>query len=151
AQVNYFIGSDPNQWHANVPAYARVKAAQVYRGIDVVYYGSDRQLEYDFNMAPGTDFKAIRLRFDGARRIARDHTGELPIEPAAGQLRHSKPFAYQIVNGVRREVASRFVVSRAREVGFAVGHYDYRLPLIIDPVLNFASLFADSNVTGITL
>src|SRR5262249_27148272 len=54
-KVNYFLGKDPTQWHTNIPTYGRVAYHDVYPGIDLVYYGSDRQLEYDFIVAPGAD------------------------------------------------------------------------------------------------
>ena len=51
--ANYFIGNDPAKWHSGVPTFAKVKYAGVYPGIDLVYYGNQQQLEYDFVVAPG--------------------------------------------------------------------------------------------------
>src|SRR4051794_32947533 len=61
ATSNYFIGNNPADWQTAVPHYARVRYKNVYPGIDVVYYGSDRHLEYDFIVAPGADPKRIEL------------------------------------------------------------------------------------------
>src|SRR5947207_7339241 len=58
---NYFIGNDPKKWRTDVPTYGKVKYQGVYPGIDLVYYGNQRQLEYDFVVAPGADRKAITL------------------------------------------------------------------------------------------
>jgi hypothetical protein len=143
-RTSYFIGKDATEWRSDVANYARVKVEQVYRGIDVVYYGSgQQQLEYDFKVAPGADFKAIRLRFTGARRLLLDESGDLLIETAAGSLRHRKPVAYQQVNGARKDIAARYVVNRRRgvglEVGLAVEDYDKRLPLVIDPELIYST------------
>ena len=61
-KVNYFIGKDPAKWRTDVATYAKVRYEQVYPGIDLVYYGNQRQLEYDFVVAPGADPARIRLK-----------------------------------------------------------------------------------------
>ncbi len=141
SHTNYFIGNDPQQWRGDVTNYAQVKAEQIYGGIDVVFYGSGRQLEYDFNVAPGAGYKAIRLRFSGATRMAIDESGDLVIDTLGGQLRQHKPVAYQLVGGERREIAARYIVRREREIGFDIGTYDRSRPLIIDPVLSYSTFF----------
>jgi len=141
SRTNYFIGSDPTQWRSDVSSYSRVKVEQVYRGVDIVYYGAGRKLEYDFKVTPGADPEPIRLRFAGARSIRLDETGELLVETVAGTLRQGKPVAYQMVEGARLEVAARYVVTGAGDVRFLVGDYDKREWLIIDPVLSYATYF----------
>src|SRR5262245_21371961 len=64
-RVNYLIGSDRSRWHTGVPACARVRSRGVYPGVDLVFYGNGRQLEYDFILEPGSDPRSIRLAFDG--------------------------------------------------------------------------------------
>lgn len=141
-RTNYFIGKGASRWRTGVANYDRVRVEQAYRGIDVIYYGSGQQeLEYDFKVAPGADLKAIRLRFVEARALRLNETGDLLIENPLGMLRHRKPVAYQEVNGVRKEIEARYVVNRRGEVRFDVGHYDESLPLIIDPVLSYATYF----------
>jgi hypothetical protein len=76
AKTNYFTGNDPKKWHANVPTYAKVKYRSVYPGIDLIYYGNQRQLEYDFVVAPGADPRRIWLDLRGARSLARDGAGD---------------------------------------------------------------------------
>jgi len=66
-KVNYFLGKDPTRWRTGVPTYAKVSYAQVYPGIDLLYYGHQRQVEYDFAVAPGADPKAITLLIEGER------------------------------------------------------------------------------------
>ena len=149
--TNYFTGNDPTKWRTNVATYARVCAENVYRGTDVIYYGQSRQLEYDFYLAPEANPEAIRLRFSGAQRVWLDPMGDLRIETTVGEIRHHRPFAYQEVNGSRRQVACRFLERQRHEIGFIVGAYDHSRPLVIDPVLELASILQGSNVTGVGL
>ena len=149
-----FIGNDPKRWQANVPTYSRLRAEQIYRGVDVVYYGAGGRLEYDFNVAPGASCTAIRWRFDGAKRIAVDDSGDLLIDTAAGTTRQAKPVAYQVINGARQAVAARYLLCGRREVRFLVGQYDKRLPLVIDPVLSYATYFgghSDDRINGVAV
>jgi len=95
---NYFIGNDPKKWRTGVPTYAKVKYQSVYPGVDLVYYGNQRQLEYDFVVAPGADAKAIRLKFDGAEKLSVDGaTGDLVLKAGGGEVRFRKPTVYQPV------------------------------------------------------
>src|ERR1017187_6804566 len=63
--VSYFIGNDPKNWRSGIPTYGKVKYPQIYRGVDLVFYGNQRQLEYDFVVAPGADPSRIAWRIDG--------------------------------------------------------------------------------------
>lgn len=146
-RTSYFIGKEASRWQPAVANYERVKVEQVYRGIDLVYYGTgQQQLEYDFKVAPGADLKAIRLRFGGARAVRLSETGDLLIETPEGMLSHRRPIAYQEVNGARMEIEARYVINRRGEVRFDVEHYDESLPLIIDPVLSYGTYFG--SLTG---
>jgi hypothetical protein len=143
--INYFNGNDPAKWRTNVPTFARVKYTEVYRGVDMVYYGNQRQLEYDFIVAPHANPNVIKLKFDGVRKLSVDANGNLILETPGGAIHQNKPVVYQIVNGVQREVAGNYVVRGKREVGFAVGDYDASLPLVIDPVLVYSTYFGGSS------
>jgi photosystem II stability/assembly factor-like uncharacterized protein len=143
-RINYFIGKDEKQWRRNVPNYTRVKVAQVYRGIDVVYYGSGRHLEHDFRVAPGASSRAIRFGFDGAEKVTITPAGELVVKTKLGDIRQFKPVAYQEVGGVREEVDSRYKMRAKRVVGFEMGVYDHNRPLVIDPVLVYSTLIGGS-------
>lgn len=136
---NYFDGSDPGGWQTDVPQFARVRYQQVYPGIDLVYYGRERQLEYDFLLAPGADASNIRLEFKGADSVTIDASGDLLLERAEGRLRQLKPFAYQERGGVRSQVACGYVLTGEGRVAFQLGEYDRRLPLVIDPVLAYST------------
>jgi photosystem II stability/assembly factor-like uncharacterized protein len=143
---NYFIDSNAENWRTDVPQYAGVKYADVYRGIDMIFYGNQSDLEYDFKVAPGADPAAIRVLFDSPLSV--DENGDLVIETGAGQIRQRKPFAYQEVNGAKHQIAARYVL-KGRVVSFRVGGYDKSKPLIIDPVLSYSTyLGASGSETG---
>src|SRR5262249_32333429 len=110
----------------------------VYPGINLVYYGNQDQLEYDFVVAPGADPAAVALSFTGAGQAEIDSQGDLVLQTAAGPVIQHKPLLYQEVNGTRQEVAGNFVLApTTHEVGFAVGAYDRSRPLVIDPKVRY--------------
>jgi hypothetical protein len=142
-RVNYFKGHDARSWHTNVPTYAKVTLAQIYHGIDLVYYGNGGQLEYDFVVAPGADPRAIRLAFatDGAGKPAAPRVsteGDIVLTAGSGEVRLHKPVIYQASGGTRHTVDGHFQVA-GNEVRFAVGAYDTSQPLVIDPVLVYST------------
>jgi hypothetical protein len=134
-KTNYFIGNDAKRWHTNVPMYAKVKYKSVYSGIDLVYYGNQRQLEYDFVVAPGADPRCIQLGVRGARKISRREDGDLVLAMAEGEIRWHKPVVYQGNDGARQEVAARYAIKGKNRVAFEVADYDSRRPLFIDPLV----------------
>src|SRR5439155_1455234 len=91
---NYYIGNDRSKWLENVPNYYKVRSSNMYPGIDVVFQGNDRNLRYDFDAKPGSDPRAIRMAYEGARRVSLDKQGNLVLAMAAGQLVNSKPYVY---------------------------------------------------------
>jgi hypothetical protein len=150
--IHHYRGNDPSAWRTNVRAYERVRYAGVYDGIDLVYYGNQQRLEYDFEVAPGRDPNAIRLRFDGAARVTIDDaTGDLLLHLAAADtvdarpLRQHKPITYQMIDGTRREVESSYVIHPDHTVGFVIGAYDRTAPLTIDPILLYSTLFGGNS------
>ena len=142
---NYFIGNDPAKWRTNIPTYAKVKYEGVYPGVDLVYYGNQGQLEYDFVVAPSADPRLVTLAFEGAREVHIDARGELVLGVEGGEIRQHKPVVYQEVAGVKQEVASRYVMKGKRQVGFRVAAYDPSRPLIIDPVLVYSTYLGGSD------
>jgi hypothetical protein len=132
---NYFMGTDPSKWHTSVPTYAKVKYEGIYSGIDLVYYGNQRQLEYDFIVAPGADPAKIAFDVSGARRIRRNERGDLIFSLGQREIRWRKPVVYQEKNGARRQIAADYSITATNCVGFAVASYDTNLPLYIDPVI----------------
>jgi hypothetical protein len=143
--VNYMVGSDPARWHTNVPNFGRVQYAGVYPGVDLVYYGNGQRLEYDFQVAAGANPGAIRLRFEGTRRLRLDESGNLEIEAANGQIAFHAPVVYQVMDGKRRTVRGRFRLLADNTVGFTLGAYDRSQPLTIDPTLVYSTYLGGSN------
>lgn len=150
-KVNYFVGNDPAHWRRNIPTYGRVRYREVYRGIDLVYYGNQRQLEYDFNVAPGHDAGAIKLRFEGADKVAVDPNGDLLVALGDTTLRQPKPIVYQEVDGERHPVDARYAVNATGEVGFAIGKYDAARPLVIDPTIVYSTCLGGGNGQAIAV
>ncbi|PYV36780.1 MAG: hypothetical protein DMG06_29950 [Acidobacteria bacterium] len=142
---NYFIGSDPKKWRANIPTYAKVKYQNVYPGVDLIYYGNQRELEYDFVVSPGADARTITLRFEGAEQLELDAQGKLALSTVGGQLLLDKPKVYQELAGMRQEIAGDYLLKANNEVTFVVGGYDPQRPLIIDPVLVYSTYLGGSN------
>ena len=112
--------------------------------MDLVYYGNQGQLEYDFIVAPGADPSLVTLAFEGAREVHIDARGELVLGVEGGEVRQHKPVAYQEVAGVKQEVVGRYVMKGTRQVGFRVAAYDPSRPLIIDPVLVYSTYLGGS-------
>jgi uncharacterized repeat protein (TIGR01451 family) len=143
-KVNYFIGKDPKKWRQGIATYAKVKYREVYPGVDLVYYGNQRQLEYDLVVAPGADPQVIHLAFDGVGRMSVDGQGELVMPTRGGELRQRKPYTYQETATGRKEVASRFVLTGERELRFEIGPHDRNLQLVIDPALVYSTYLGGS-------
>ncbi len=143
-RANYFIGNDPSTWHTNIPTYARVICEKVYPGVDMIYHGSQGQLEYDFVVAPGANADRIRLRFEGAQKTAVDSEGNLIVQAKDTEVRHNKPVAYQEADGAREEVCAAFSLFADGTAGFELGEYDRTRELVIDPVLVFSTYLGGS-------
>ena len=135
---NYFIGNDRSQWHAGVKQYARVSYNQVYPGVNLAFHGQQKQLEFDFIVAPGADPKTIRFDVSGAKKISTDSTGNLVLASTAGDVVLHKPVTYQRNENVQQAVDSRFVVAK-NTVSFEVGSYDRSRELVIDPAVTYAT------------
>jgi len=134
---NYFIGNDPAKWHRNIPQFARVNYAGVYPGVDLVYYGNQGQLEYDFRVAPGADPGQIVLNFDGAS--ARLDSGNLVLSTGQGDLLFHAPRIYQQEGNTRKAIAGSFRQLAGNKIGFALGAYDRSRELVIDPTLSYST------------
>ena len=114
----------------------------MYPGIDLIYYGNQSRLEYDFVVAPGADPSVIRMRFDGARSMRTDHDGNLVLSTSAGDIIQQKPVIYQTIDGKREPIAGRFLV-QGRTVAFELASYDHSRSLVIDPVLVYSSFLGN--------
>lgn len=139
--TNYLIGSDPSRWRSGVRSFGRVRYSNLYSGIDLVFYGNQKRLEYDFVVAPGGDPRDIRLRFSGEDAVRIDAQGNLVIRAGATDIVQRAPVIYQEHDGIRRPVLGRYVKVNRHEVGFSIADYDRANTLYIDPVLTFSSFF----------
>jgi Bacterial Ig-like domain (group 3)/Beta-propeller repeat len=148
--VNYFIGNDPKQWRAGIKTYGKVRYSGVYPGVDLVYYGTQGRLEYDFVVAAGASAAPIRLAFAGADAVRVDAHGNLEVSGDGHQVVFEHPVAYQMRDGRRTSVAARYRLS-GETVRFQLGAYDHSKRLIIDPVLSYFSYLGGSgyDVAGI--
>ena len=136
---NYFIGRDSKKWHTGIPTFAGARFANIYPGINLVYRGDQGRLEYDLEVRPGADPALIKLQIDGARRLAIDRARDLVISTPGGNVIQRRPVIYQTVAGQKRAVRGGYVLEDAQTVAFEVGGYDHSLPLVIDPLLTYAS------------
>jgi hypothetical protein len=143
-KVNYYAGNDRKQWREGVATYAKIEYQEVYPGVDMIFYGNQRQLEYDLIVAPDADPGVIRLAFDGVGRLSVDEQGELVLPTLNGELRQRKPVVYQEGAAGRKEISGRFVLTGEREVGFEIGQYDRSRPLVIDPILVYSTYLGGS-------
>jgi Abnormal spindle-like microcephaly-assoc'd, ASPM-SPD-2-Hydin/Beta-propeller repeat len=143
-KTNYFTGSNPKNWHTNVPSYSAVQYKNVYPGVDLLFYGNNQRLEYDFQVAAGADPQQITLHLEGTRTLRTDAGGNLVLATADGPVDLLKPVAYQNVNGARKEIAANYRLGSNNDVTFVLGSYDTHRPLIIDPVLNYSTFLGGS-------
>ena len=135
-KVQYFRGASARR----AATYRKTRFSEVYPGIDVVYYGNQRQLEYDFVVAPHADPDQIRMRLDGAQNVSVSARGDLDIQLADGEISLQKPHVYQDLEGVKQVVASNYRLAANGEVAFELGAYDATRPLVIDPVIIYSTL-----------
>jgi hypothetical protein len=143
-KVNYIFGSNSEDWKTNLPTYRKVRAAGIYKGIDLVLYGNESQLEYDLVLAPGADVKAIALEFKGAQKVTVSKDGDLVLQRDAVNYIQHRPRVYQVRDGRSIEIPARYTVSEKSIVGFEVESYDHGKQLVIDPELAFSALFGGS-------
>jgi len=139
---NYFIGNDPSKWRQDIPLFARVEYQAVYPGVDLVYYGDQGRLEYDFRVAPAADPNQIALHFDGAS--AHIDSGDLILSTDQGDVRFHAPRIYQQDGNAQREISGSFRQIAQNRIGFTVGAYDRSRELVIDPILSYSTYLGGS-------
>src|SRR5579859_327394 len=168
---NYFIGNDPSQWRTNVANYSQVRYREAYPGVDLVYYGNQQQLEYDFVVAPGADARVIKLDVAAESAISGKRTsaplriadnGDLLVPTEDGEVRFHKPVVYQPENSAdvrsvggdpaavtaQNSVDGRWVLQGGNQVGFEVASYDASRPLVIDPALSYSTYIGGTGTDG---
>lgn len=135
---NYMIGNDPTQWRTGVPHYQKVHYQELYPGIDLLFYGNQQRLEFDFIVAPGADPNVVQLKLEGAEGIDRDAEHGVILNTAMGEVRLQKPAIYQTKDGVQKTISGNYKVT-GQDIGFAMDPYDAQNTLVIDPVLEYSS------------
>jgi uncharacterized protein (TIGR03437 family) len=138
---SYFRGSDQTKWRVGIPQFGKVQYRGVYPGVDVVYYGSQGSLEYDFQIAPGADPSKIRIGYTGASRLRIDDRGDLILSTKTGDMVQKRPSVYQERDGVRTEIAAAYRLAGRGTVTLKIGEYDRSRALVVDPVLKYGTFF----------
>ncbi len=138
ARANYFLGSDRQNWHTNVPLFAGARWRDVMPGIDWIARSGSTGIELDFDVAPGADLRSVRFRVTGSGILERADNGDLIVERGAATMHLLAPSIYQSVAGLRVPVEGRYVIDADRAISFRVPHYDRSVPLIIDPSVSLS-------------
>jgi uncharacterized repeat protein (TIGR01451 family) len=141
---NFLLGNDRSRWQTDVPTFRRVEYEQLYPGIDLTFYGNQKQIEYDFEVGPGADPRAIRLTFDRNVRPRISSAGDLVLRSSGLELTQRKPVVYQTIDGERRTIEGRYKVLGDRRIGFEVAEYDHTKELVIDPTLVYSTFLGGS-------
>src|ERR1039457_5659432 len=134
---NYFPDNNPAHWRTGVRHFQRVRYANVYPGIDALFYGQRNQLEFDWIVSPGSDPGKIRLVYEGATRLTLQETGDLTVTSGKEEIQMLKPAVYQETAAGRRAIEARYVLVNEKEVRLELGRYDATAPLSIDPLLRY--------------
>ncbi len=176
--VNYFIGNDPAKWRTSIPTYGAVVYKEAYRGVDIKFYGNNRQIEYDIVVKPGADPSRVNFRYSGVANAIVNASGDLRITLAdGGELIQKKPLIYQETDGKRLPLEGGFVIETTKSAsalenpdvkgeeaareeitqepsgieftcGFKIASYDNLKKLIIDPVLVYSTYLEGSGATS---
>jgi len=136
-KTNYLRGNNRKDWQTNVASYGKIRIADLYKGIDVLYSGRRTTFGYEFVIGSGAEPGSIQVALTGAQTIRLADNGDLLLSLANRELRQTKPVAYQEAGGAKAEVDVKYVLKDG-SITFAIGDYDHTRPLIIDPTLNFA-------------
>ena len=151
-RVHYLIGNDPAKWHRDLPTYGEVIYRDLWPGIDLLFRSENGQLNYEFLLRPGARVRDIRLAYRGAESLSLDTDSNLIIHNSLGSITDTRPVTYQLIDGRRVPVKSRFVLrhrgSSKTTYGFAVGDYDRRRELVLDPGLVYSTYLGGTGDDG---
>jgi uncharacterized protein (TIGR03437 family) len=145
---SYFRGQDKSKWRTSIPQFAKVRYRNVYPGIDLVFYGNQGNMEYDFQIAPAADPSSIHIAYEGITRLRLDPNGDLVLSSKSGDIRQRAPKVYQDVDGHRTEIAAAYKLDGRKTVGLALGVYDHSKALIVDPVIQYSTFFGGPGGAG---
>ena len=128
--TSYFLGADQSKWVRDVPHHRKLAWRGVYPGVDVLFYGTDARLEYDFVLAPGADPSRLRMKIDGATRVESTADGGIVMHAGTERFEMRAPKVYQGAESVE----ARYRL-HGSTVTFEVGDYDRSRALVVDPVV----------------
>lgn len=137
--TNYLIGINPSQWQTGIANYAQVEYQNLYAGVNLTYYGNQRQLEYDFTVAAGADPSQIAFHVVGAEGVSLDAEGNLVLDTSGGDVIEHAPVVYQQTAAGRQTIDGHYTLGDDGRVGFAIGNYDHKQTLVIDPILSYST------------
>jgi len=147
-RVNYFIGNDRSKWRTGIPTFGAVTYRDVYKNIDIKFYGNNRRLEHDIIVRPGGDFSLVKFAYKGAQGLKVTEDGGLEVAFKDGKIIEKKPVIYQEIGGRRVAVEGSYRLlgkkDGAFEYGFDVASYDHSKKLVIDPVLVYSTYWGGS-------
>ncbi len=144
-KIHYFSGQKKEAWKNKVSLYEKVTYQSIYPGIDLIYHANHGVLEYDFVVAPSIDYQTIKLKFEGTENIELSETGDLLLYFNQGTIVQKAPLVYQEKNNIKQIIESQYLLADNNEVSFLIADYDETRPLIIDPVLTYASYLGGSD------
>jgi hypothetical protein len=144
-EVNFLQGDEPGKWQQKLPTHAELLYGGLWPGIDMAVRGQGGKLKYEFHLKPGSSVEDVRLAYRGAEGLKVGADGELLVRTSLGILEDAAPVSYQRIGGERVEVKSRYRLTGDGGYGFAVGSYDPRYPLVIDPGLDYSTFLGGTN------
>lgn len=146
-KVNYFVGNESQKWKTDIPTYRTIVYKEFYKGIDMKFYGDNRQMEYDIIVKPGAEPSKVKLSYEGIKSLKVAENGDLVIGLGKGNIIQKKPVVYQVIDGKRIEVEGKFKTQNLKQFayGFSIGSYNKNYPLTIDPVLDYSTYLGGSS------
>jgi hypothetical protein len=142
-EVNYLQGNDPSKWQQELPTHGELLYGGLWPGIDMVVRGEGGKLKYEFHLKPGSSVEEVRLGYRGAEGLSVGAGGDLLVQTSLGVLKDAAPVSYQLIGGERVPVDSHYRLTGDGGYGFAVGSYDPRYPLVIDPGLDYSTFLGE--------
>ncbi|WP_455393139.1 DUF7948 domain-containing protein [[Eubacterium] cellulosolvens] len=137
---NFFYGNDSSKWCPKVPNYGEVYYENLYDGIDLKYYITNKGLKYDFMVNPGGDIGQIKIKYLGAEGLNIDNSGNLIIRTQFQDLIDGGLFVYQDYDGERYQINCNYILQNDLEYGFELtGEYKRDEVVVIDPILEYST------------
>ncbi|MCZ6689049.1 MAG: SBBP repeat-containing protein [Planctomycetota bacterium] len=153
AKAHFYLGKDPAKWRTGVSTYRDVVYRDLWKGVEGVFRGEDGKLKYEFVIEPRASVEVIRLAYVGAEGLSIDEFGNLRIEMAHRTIIDERPTSYQVIDGVRVVIESRYEIDTDVEGGYhieIVGDYDPDSPLVIDPGIEYTTYLGGNSTDQCT-